>query len=271
MDLTLTLTALVANRPTFQTGHVWLAGAGPGNAECLTLGVLSALQEADAVVYDALVDDSVMAFAGDADLYFVGKRGGHPSIGQEEINQQLITLAQAGKRVLRLKGGDPFIFGRGGDEALALTQAGISFRILPGVTAASGAAASAVIPTTMRGVNKAVILATGHGANTDDDIDWQALARTGQPIIIYMGLRNLPLITAALMQGGLPSDTPAAAVMSATCADEKILESTLHDLSQAVIDANFHAPTLIFVGEIVPMRGQLTADLATLSHRGDTP
>ena len=271
MDLTTTLKSLAETRPAFKPGHVWLAGAGPGSAECLTLGVLSAIQEADVIVYDALVDDSVLAFAQHAELQFVGKRGGQKSIDQEQINQRLIDLAGAGHRVLRLKGGDPFIFGRGGDEALALTQAGIGFRILPGVTAASGAAANAVIPTTMRGINKAVILATGHGADSDDDIDWQALGRTGQPIIIYMGLRNLPLITAALMRGGLPATTPAAAVMSATCADETVLEATLGSLAAAVSAADLRAPSLIFVGEIVPMRAQLTADLPPLSDSGSGP
>lgn len=157
--------------PDFTPGHVWLAGAGPGSAGCLTLEVVAALGAADAVVYDALVDPAVLRAADGAALHYVGKRRGAHSKPQAEINTLLITLAQEGARVLRLKGGDPNIFGRGGEEALALAQAGVPFRILPGVTSAFGALADARIPATRRGVSKALILATGHGAGTEDDLD----------------------------------------------------------------------------------------------------
>src|SRR5690606_21968186 len=140
------------------------------------------------VVYDALVQSCVLALADGADLVFAGKRGGRPSMHQDDITRLLIRLAGEKKRVLRLKGGDPYVFGRGGEEALALSAAGVPFRILSGVTSAFGALAAAGIPATMRGINKAITLATGHGAGTDDDLDWSALARLGQPIVIYMGL-----------------------------------------------------------------------------------
>ena len=262
MTLSPALDRLLAAQPPFRPGEVWLAGAGPGGADCLTLGVAAALAAADAVVYDALVDPTVIALAEKAEHHFVGKRGGRPSIKQPAINQLLVDLAGAGKRVLRLKGGDPFLFGRGGDEALALTRAGVPFRVLPGVTAASGAAAAAVIPTTMRGVNKAIILVTGHAAASDDDVDWAALAASGQPMVIYMGLRNLPLITAALLAGGLDPATPAAAVMWATLPDQNVVVSTLGAIAGAVARAGLHAPSLIFIGDIVDLRAQLLPALA---------
>ena len=176
--------------PVFTPGHVWLAGAGPGDPGLLTLDALAGLQQADVVVHDALVDQRVLALAGpQARLEFAGKRGGKPSATQADISLRLITLARAGKRVLRLKGGDPFVFGRGGEEAMALAAAGIPFRIIPGVTAGLAALATAAIPATLRGVNRAVIFAAGHGA--DEDFDWAPLARTGQPIVLYMVMHNL--------------------------------------------------------------------------------
>ncbi|MCO5071197.1 MAG: uroporphyrinogen-III C-methyltransferase [Rhizobiaceae bacterium] len=245
----------------FQPGHVWLAGAGPGNAGALTLDVLSALAQADAVVYDALVDGSVLNVAPNAELHFMGKRGGRESVRQDEITAQLIALAGLGKRVLRLKGGDPYIFGRGGEEALALARAGIPYRILPGVTSAFGAMASVGIPATMRGINKAIILATGHAAGSPEDLDWAALAKTGQPIVVYMGLKNLSRIVASLLEGGLNSSTPVAVVMAATTPDERIVISNLGGIEQAALAAGIASPALIVVGEIVSMRAELT-DLA---------
>lgn len=241
----------------FEPGHVWLAGAGPGNAGQLTLDVVSALAQADAVIYDALVDASILRAADGADLHFVGKRGGKASARQDDITALLIALAGRGKRVLRLKGGDPYVFGRGGEEALALAAAGIPFRILPGVTSAFGALASAGIPATMRGFNKAIILATGHAAGTPDDLDWAALAKTGQPIVVYMGLANLAKIAAALVQGGLAPATPAAIITAATTAEERVLVSTLGRITQEADEAGITSPGLIVIGEIVSMRAQL--------------
>ncbi len=248
----------LGHRPKpFEPGHVWLAGAGPGDPGCLTLDVIVALAEADAVVYDALVSASVLAVAEQADLHFAGKRGGKPSMPQGEITDLLVALARAGKRVLRLKGGDPYIFGRGGEEALELTRQGIPFRILPGVTSAFGALAMAGIPATMRGINKAITLATGHAAGTGDDLDWAALARTGQPMVVYMGLKNLPIIAAALQAGGMSADTPAAVIQSATTPEEKTVVATLGTLAEEAAAAGIAAPALIVIGHIVSMRATL--------------
>jgi len=241
----------------FPAGHVWLAGAGPGGPGCLTLDVLAALANADCVVYDALVSDAVLAAAKTPELYFAGKRGGKPSTDQEDITRRLIDLARAGKRVLRLKGGDPYLFGRGGEEALALARAGIPFRVLPGLTSALAGLAGTRIPATMRGINKAVILATGHAAGTDEDLDWAALARTGQPIMVYMGLKNLPLIAAALLDGGLPADTPAAVIEQATTPCERVVTATLATLAAKAAEAGVGAPALIVIGHIVSMRAEL--------------
>lgn len=238
-------------------GHVWLAGAGPGDPGCLTLDVLAALAEADAVVYDALVSPSLLEVAADAELFYVGKRGGKPSMRQDDITSLLVRLAREGRKVLRLKGGDPYIFGRGGEEALTLAREGIPFRILPGITAALGAMAGAGIPATMRGINKAVILATGHSADAEDDLDWAALARTGQPIVVYMGLANLPRIVGALADGGLPGATPTAIIMAGTTPEEKIVVATLDTIATEAAAAGIEAPALIIVGGIVSMRAEL--------------
>lgn len=245
----------------FEPGHVWLAGAGPGDPGALTLDVVSALGQADAVVYDALVDSSILNVAEGAEQHFMGKRGGRESARQDEITALLIALARRGKRVLRLKGGDPYVFGRGGEEALALAHAGIPYRILPGVTSAFGAMASVGIPATMRGYNKAIILATGHAAGTEQDLDWAALARTGQPIVVYMGLRNLAGIAGALTAGGLKPSTPVAVIMSATTPDERVVISDLANISRDAEQAGIASPALIVVGEIVSMRAELI-DLA---------
>lgn len=241
----------------FEPGHVWLAGAGPGGLGCLTLDVVSALAHADAVIYDALVDSAALRLAQDAEHIFVGKRGGKPSTPQEEINDLMVKQARAGRRVLRLKGGDPNTFGRGGEEALALARAGIPFRFLPGVTSAFGALAAAGIPATLRGINKAIILATGHAAGTPEDLDWAALATTGQPIVIYMGMGNLDRIAASLMEGGLTEATPAAILMSATTTEERVLVATLGDIARRAREEGFGSPALIVVGGIVGFREAL--------------
>ncbi|HET9067588.1 MAG TPA: uroporphyrinogen-III C-methyltransferase [Amaricoccus sp.] len=251
---------LAPELPPFGAGEVWLAGAGPGSLGCLTLEVVAALAEADAVVYDALVAPEVLRAARPgAAMHFVGKRRGQPSTPQAEINALLVRLAGEGRRVLRLKGGDPNIFGRGGEEALALAEAGVVFRVLPGVTSAFGALASARIPATRRGVSKALILATGHGVGTADDLDWGALARAGQPIVIYMGLAVIGEIAAALMAGGLAAGTPAAVIASATTPEERVLVADLGSLAGRVAAEAIRGPALIVVGEIVRLREELVA------------
>jgi uroporphyrin-III C-methyltransferase len=244
--------------PVFAPGEVWLVGAGPGDPGLLTLDALAGLLQADVVVHDALVDVRVLAMARrGAQLQFAGKRGGKPSIAQEDISAQLIAFARRGLRVLRLKGGDPCVFGRGGEEMLALAAAAVPFRVIPGVTAGLGGLASAGIPATMRGVNQAIILATGHDPNADADIDWSALARTRQPIVLYMGLRNLDNIAAALMRGGLAPGTPAAVIAAATLPQQQVLISTLDSIGAAARAANLAAPTMVVIGDIVSTRQEL--------------
>jgi uroporphyrin-III C-methyltransferase len=262
MSLEQALGRLSPNLSRFEPGHVWLAGAGPGAVGCLTLDVVSALHQADAIVYDALVDPSVLDAARDGvQLHFVGKRGGNrESARQDDITALLVHLARERLRVLRLKGGDPFIFGRGGEEALALARAGVPFRILPGVTSAFAALANAGIPATMRGFNKAITLATGHAVGTSDDLDWAALARSGQPIVIYMGLKNLPEIAGALIDGGLASSTPVAVIMAATTPIERVLVATLATVAERAAADGIVSPALIVVGDIVSMRAELSGD-----------
>lgn len=258
MSLESAIARLAQATPAFQPGHVWLAGAGPGSAGSLTLDVITAIATADAIVYDALVDATVLDAAREGvELHFAGKRGGRISAAQDDITALLIALARKQRRVLRLKGGDPYVFGRGGEEALALARSGVPFRILPGVTSAFGALASAGIPATMRGLNKAIILATGHAAGEEDDLDWAALAATGQPIVVYMGLRNLGRITAALLAGGLRNSTPAAIIMAATTPDERVLVSTLGSIAVEAEAQGYASPALIVVGDIVSMRAEL--------------
>ncbi|MDI6027015.1 uroporphyrinogen-III C-methyltransferase [Corticibacterium sp. UT-5YL-CI-8] len=252
------LARLKLKETALEPGHVWLAGAGPGDPGCLTLDVLSALDQADALVYDALVSPDIVAVAVKAELFFAGKRGGKPSMKQDDITALLVKLARQGRKVVRLKGGDPYIFGRGGEEALALVRENIPFRVLPGITAAFGALAAVGIPTTMRGINKAITLATGHAADLDDDdLDWAALARTGQPLVVYMGLATLPAIVRRLALGGLAADTPVAIVESATTPAERVLIGTLGDIAERAKAEGMASPSLVVVGHIVSMRSEL--------------
>lgn len=233
-------------------------GAGPGDPGLLTLDALAGLVQADVLVYDALVDARVLALArSGAQLQFAGKRGGRPSIAQADISTQLIDFARRGLRVLRLKGGDPFVFGRGGEEILTLAAAGVPFRIVPGVTAGLGALVSARIPATVRHVNQAVILATGHSSDDEGGLDWGTLARTGQPIVLYMGLRNLETIATELMRGGLAPGTPAAVIASATLEQEQILVSRLESIAADARAANFAAPAIVVIGDVVHTRQRL--------------
>jgi uroporphyrin-III C-methyltransferase len=253
--------------PVLTPGHVWLAGAGPGDPGLLTLDALAGLQQADVVVHDALVDQRVLALAGpQARLEFAGKRGGKPSATQADISQRLIALARAGRRVLRLKGGDPFVFGRGGEEAMALATAGVPFRVIPGVTAGLAALATAAIPATLRGVNRAIIFAAGHGA--DEDFDWAPLARAGQPIVLYMVMHNLERITSSLVEAGLDTQTPAAVIASATTLKERILVSTLQKLSADAREQNFEPPAIVVIGEIVNLRALLLGETASADKKG---
>ncbi|WP_312947207.1 uroporphyrinogen-III C-methyltransferase [Agrobacterium sp.] len=251
------LNSIMSTGPHLQPGHVWLAGAGPGDPRYLTLEVAAALGQADIIVRDALVSDMVLKLAPQAEIVFAGKRGGKPSAVQDDITASLIVFARQGKRVLRLKGGDPFVFGRGGEEAEALVDAGIPFRVLPGMTSSLTALASASIPVTMRGISRAITLATGHAAGTEDDVDWLALAKTNEPVVVYMGLKNIEKIVSMLMQGGRAPETPVAVIMSATTPQERIFTSRLETIAADAEREQFEAPALIVIGDIVSMRSRL--------------
>ena len=243
-----------------EPGHVWLAGAGPGDPGLLTLDVLSALAQADALVHDALVSPEIVAVAEQAEKFFVGKRGGRLSIPQDDINGLLVKLAREGRKVVRLKGGHPFVFGRGAEEALVLTRENIPWRVLSGVTSAFGGLTSAGIPATMRGVNGAIILATGFAAVSDDRPDWAALARTGQPLVIYMGLTHMEETVAELLAAGLPGETPAALVENASLPQERTVTATLGTLVETAARENVVSPALIVIGDIVAMRAELLGE-----------
>jgi uroporphyrin-III C-methyltransferase len=248
--------------PSLEPGHVWLTGAGPGDPGLLTLHALRGLEQADVVVHDALVDLRVLALArSGAVLEFAGKRGGKPSSAQGDITCRLIAFAREGKRVLRLKGGDPCIFGRGGEEAFALAEAGIPFRIVPGVTSGLAALTMASIPATMRGVNRALVLVTGQGGEGEQDLDWAALARLKQPVVIYMGLRNLASIAAALIEGGLAPETPVAVIASATLPEQRILGGRLDRIAEEVNAARLEPPAVIAIGAIGALK------LLALAHK----
>lgn len=252
------LTGLLDRMPVLEPGHVWLVGAGPGDPGYLSLFALAGLAQADVVVHDALVEKRVLDLARpDATRVFAGKRGGRPSVDQADVTAQLVALAREGRRVLRLKGGDPFVFGRGGEEALTLAMHKVPFRVVPGATAGLAGLAAALIPATLRGINRAIVLATGHDAERADGLDWAALARLGQPIVLYMGMANIERIAGALISGGMAPDTAAAAIASATLAEECVLVSTLGALPGAVRAARLSAPVLVVIGEIVTIRTRL--------------
>lgn len=250
--------ALPYDAPVLEAGHVWLVGAGPGDPGLLTLNALGALAQAEVIVHDALVDARVLALAGpQTRLEFAGKRGGKPSALQADISLRLVELAREGRKVVRLKGGDPFMFARGGEEALALTAAGVPFRVLPGVTAGLAALTAASIPATLRGINRAVIFAAGYGADDLGGPDWAALARTGAPMVLYMAMHHLAEIADTLMRHGLSAQTPAAAVASATTPQERILISTLGRIADHVAEQKLEAPAIVVVGDIVTTRKRL--------------
>jgi len=246
--------------PTFEPGWVWLTGAGPGDPGLLTLYALHGLRAADVVVHDALVGEGVLRLARPgAALEFAGKRGGKPSPKQADISLRLVQLAQEGKRVLRLKGGDPFVFGRGGEEALALVAAGVPFRVIPGISAGIGGLAYAGIPVTHRDTNSTVTFVTGHGVggSVPDGIDWAALAKGAPVIVLYMALKHIAAIAGALMQHGRAAGEPVAVVSQATLPEQVILETTLGRCAEQVVAAGIEPPCIVVVGEVVRLRAGL--------------
>ena len=245
--------------PELLPGWVWLVGAGPGDPGLVTLHALNALRQAEVVVTDALVAPEILAWARPgAEIIGMGKRGGQASPKQAEITAQLIALARAGRRVLRLKGGDPFVFGRGGEEAQALVAAGVPFRVVPGITAGIGGLAYAGIPVTHGALTSAVTFVTGHDASgTAPAHDWAALARGGGTLVIYMGMRNLAEIAAALIAGGRAPDEPVAIVQAAATPAQRVLETTLARAAEAATEAKIGAPAVVCIGPVARLRATL--------------
>ncbi len=246
--------------PVFEPGWVWLAGAGPGDPGLLTLHALNGLRQADVVVYDALVDQSILSWVRpDAISDYAGKRGGKPSPKQRDITLKLIDYAKAGKRVLRLKGGDPFVFGRGGEEALGLVGAGVPFRIIPGVTAGIGGLAYAGIPATHRDVNQAVTFLTGHDQTglTPTGVNWEGIAKGSPVIVMYMAMKHLAAIADKLIEGGRSVDEPVGIVCNASLAGQRVLETTLGTCAGDAAAANIEPPAIVVVGDVVRLRAGL--------------
>ncbi|HSW22189.1 MAG TPA: uroporphyrinogen-III C-methyltransferase [Burkholderiaceae bacterium] len=239
-------------------GKVFLVGAGPGDADLLTVRAARLLASADVVVYDNLVSTDVLELIPrSAERLYVGKERGNHSMVQGDINVLLVQLARAGRQVVRLKGGDPFVFGRGGEELQALAAQGITFEVVPGITAACGVASYAGIPLTHRDHAQACLFVTGHLKDGSCDLDWPALARPRQTVVIYMGLGGLAEICAQLVAHGLPATTPAAVVEQGTTLDQRVVSATLADLDVRVEQAELRSPCLIIVGEVVRLREQL--------------
>ena len=246
--------------PEFEAGTVWLVGAGPGAPGLLTVLGYYALQNADVVVYDALVDPRILQWVRTGALIeYAGKRGGKPSSKQRDISLKLIELAEAGKRVLRLKGGDPFIFGRGGEECQMLSRAGIGFRIVPGISSGIGGLAYAGIPATHRDVNHSVIFLTGHDSNgqVPAGVDWGAVATASPVIVMYMAVKNLGDIAAKLIEGGRAADDPVAIVSNASLPDQQVHETTLGGVAELVETSDLPTPAVVVVGHVIDFRENL--------------
>lgn len=239
---------------------VYLVGAGPGDPELLTLKGKRVLEEADVVIYDRLVGDGVLEFVNpDAELVFVGKESSNHSSPQEEINRLISAHAKRGKKVVRLKGGDPYIFGRGSEEATHLFNESIPFEVVPGVTAASGISAYAGIPLTDRRYSPAVTFITGHRMKGEgiDNLNWNALAELNHTIVFYMGVANISEITRKLIENGRPSMTPAALVSRGTTPEQKTVLGTLSDISKKALENNVKPPALLVIGEVVNLSAVL--------------
>lgn len=246
-----------ADWPKLLPGWVWLCGAGPGDPGLLTLHGLNALRQADVIVYDALVETSILDWAKPgAEKIYAGKRGGKPSAKQRDISLRLVDLARAGKRVLRLKGGDPFVFGRGGEEAQTLVQHGVPIRVIPGISAGIGGLAYAGVPVTHRDVNQSVTFVTGHDQSgaTPSSLNWSAISKGSQVIVIYMGIKHIAQIAGSLIEAGRSLSEPVAVVTNATTTAQRVLETTLGTIEADISANGIEPPAIICVGRSVLMR-----------------
>ena len=251
--------------PAFATGSVWLVGAGPGDPGLLTLHALHGLTKADVVLHDALVPGEILSLVDTAWLEPVGKRAGGARTKQMRINERMIALARQGRRVVRLKGGDPLIFGRGGEEAMALAAAGVPFRIVPGISAGIGGAAAAGIPLTHRSLARSVTFVTGHDSRggLPEETDFAALGRGADVLVLYMGLRHAGAIAARLMEAGRPADEAVAFVANATTSQQTVTIATLATAGAVAVELPHSAPTLIVIGPVVALRDVLAPLEAT--------
>ena len=261
----------------FPPGTVWLAGAGPGDPGLLTLRTAHAMQQADIIVHDALVSAEILALAGKGvRVHYAGKRGGKPSPKQRDISLLLVEHARAGRRVLRLKGGDPFLFGRGAEEALTLVEHGIPFRIVPGISAGLGGLADAGIPLTHRDLNQTVTFLTGHDATGDlpGSIHWSGVVKGGGVLVFYMAMKHWTNISAQLLKAGMSPEMPVAFVSDATTGKQNVVETVLADSVEAIQRFQIEPPAIVVVGEVVRLRsgmdwlGALTGKILTADPLG---
>ncbi len=248
----------LAQADTGPAGEVYLIGGGPGDPDLLTFRALRLMQQADVIVHDRLISKEVLELTRrDAHRIYVGKERDNHSVPQDQINQLLVDLAKEGKRVCRLKGGDPFVFGRGGEEIETLTANGVNFQVVPGITAALGSSAYAGIPLTHRDFSQSVVFVTGHLKDGSMNLNWKGLAQPQQTIVFYMGLKGLPVICEKLMEHGLPADLPIALVQQATTPRQRVFTGTLGDMPERIASEEIKPPTLIIVGNVVKLHDKL--------------